>query len=212
MCVYGVVLINILVLQLGPPKQKFLAPPLNQPLHTNNAYHSIKVFCTGNIWFITYETLTEAEPQIIKLEQIEVLHHDPIVNFHVFQETILWFSFNTTSILRDPENNKRKQSSATSPCVKLTIFSKEIKSNANQRERMTYLTCTKAGVFPACSQFLFSNGRKWAMTSQICLLFPRFLLWIPLAYPMNSIHVNSLGALTQWETSTPCKTWQRLQV
>ena len=28
MCVYGVVLINILVLQLGPPKQKFLAPPL----------------------------------------------------------------------------------------------------------------------------------------------------------------------------------------
>ena len=29
MCVYGVVLINILVLQLGPPKQKFLAPPLS---------------------------------------------------------------------------------------------------------------------------------------------------------------------------------------
>ena len=29
MCVYGVVLINILVLQLGPPKQKFLAPPLH---------------------------------------------------------------------------------------------------------------------------------------------------------------------------------------
>ena len=28
MCVYGVVLINILVLQLGPLKQKFLAPPL----------------------------------------------------------------------------------------------------------------------------------------------------------------------------------------
>ena len=28
MCVYGVVLINILVLQFGPPKQKFLAPPL----------------------------------------------------------------------------------------------------------------------------------------------------------------------------------------
>ena len=28
MCVYEVVLINILVLQLGPPKQKFLAPPL----------------------------------------------------------------------------------------------------------------------------------------------------------------------------------------
>ena len=28
MCVYGVVLINILVLQLGPPKQKFQAPPL----------------------------------------------------------------------------------------------------------------------------------------------------------------------------------------
>ena len=31
MCVYGVVLINILVLQLGPPKQKFLAPPLAVP-------------------------------------------------------------------------------------------------------------------------------------------------------------------------------------
>ena len=59
---------------------------------------------------------------MIKLEQIEVPHHDTIVNFHVFQETILWFSFNTTSILRDQENNKRKQSSATSPCVKLTIF------------------------------------------------------------------------------------------
>ena len=32
MCVYGVVLINILVLQLSPPKQKFLAPSL----HVNN--------------------------------------------------------------------------------------------------------------------------------------------------------------------------------
>ena len=28
MCMYGVVLINILVLQLGLPKQKFLAPPI----------------------------------------------------------------------------------------------------------------------------------------------------------------------------------------
>jgi len=33
MCVYGVVLINILVLQLGPPKQKFLAPPLTTTDH-----------------------------------------------------------------------------------------------------------------------------------------------------------------------------------
>jgi len=29
MYVYGAVLINILVLQLDPPKQKFLAPPLH---------------------------------------------------------------------------------------------------------------------------------------------------------------------------------------
>ena len=35
MCVYGVVLINILVLQLGPPKQKFLAPPLGG-VHTTS--------------------------------------------------------------------------------------------------------------------------------------------------------------------------------
>ena len=28
MCVWRVILINILVLQLDPPKQKFLAPPL----------------------------------------------------------------------------------------------------------------------------------------------------------------------------------------
>ena len=34
MCVYEVVLINILVLQLGPPKQKFLAPPLTIYIHT----------------------------------------------------------------------------------------------------------------------------------------------------------------------------------
>ena len=31
MCVWGVVLINILMLQLGPPKQKFLTSPLHLP-------------------------------------------------------------------------------------------------------------------------------------------------------------------------------------
>ena len=33
MCVYGIVFINILVLQLGPPKQKFLAPPLTSIIY-----------------------------------------------------------------------------------------------------------------------------------------------------------------------------------
>ena len=60
-CVYvylGVVLINILELQLGPPKQKFLAPPLlfsklrsEYKLLTSNSYLIISV-CTSP-WLLT---------------------------------------------------------------------------------------------------------------------------------------------------------------
>ena len=48
-CVYGVVLINILVLQLGPPKQKFLAPPLETMTWVDNSGHSSGFLVIGKL-------------------------------------------------------------------------------------------------------------------------------------------------------------------
>ena len=62
MCVYEVVLINILVLQLGPSKQKFLAPPLLLYTH-----YTLILFLTKKIKKMN--TLLTA----LKLENVELV-------------------------------------------------------------------------------------------------------------------------------------------